>query len=92
MGHVFDSSAMYVQHIHSFFQSRLGTADYALLVRGQVCHLSVSVCNNLSGFMGHVFDSSAMYVQHIHSFFQSRPGTADYALLVTSSSHYHGSL
>jgi hypothetical protein len=28
----FYSSAMYVQYIQSFFQSRLGTADYALQV------------------------------------------------------------
>jgi hypothetical protein len=30
--HVFYSSAMYTQYIRSFFQSRLGRADYALLV------------------------------------------------------------
>jgi hypothetical protein len=30
--HVFYSSAVYVQYIQSFFQSQLGTADYALLV------------------------------------------------------------
>jgi hypothetical protein len=30
--HVFYSSAMYIQYVQSFFQSRLGKADYALLV------------------------------------------------------------
>jgi hypothetical protein len=32
MFHVFYSSAMYIQYIQSFFQSRLGTTDYAPLV------------------------------------------------------------
>jgi hypothetical protein len=32
MCHVFYSLAMYIQYIQNFFWSRLGTADYALLV------------------------------------------------------------
>jgi hypothetical protein len=42
--HVFYSSAICIQYIQSFFQSRLGTADYALLFKiSLTCRSSLDI-------------------------------------------------